>query len=85
MKYQVVNFEYTSNLTDIKNKLKTIILECGFKFPIQDLNHLLKGKEWGYRFDDPEEILVLLQYSDKNEQETLIFDYFNFDTWKNIE
>ena len=83
MKYQVINFEYNSNFTDIKNKLKTIILECGFKFPIQDLNHLLKGKEWGYRFDDPEEILVLLlQYSDKNEEETLIFDYFNYDTWK---
>ena len=83
MKYQVINFEYESGFTDIKNKLKTIILECGFKFPIQDLNHLLKGKEWGYRFDDPEEILVLLlQYSDKNEQETLIFDYFNYDTWK---
>lgn len=83
MNYQVINFEYNSNFTDIKNKLKTIILECSFKFPIQDLNHLLKGKEWGYRFDDPEEILVLLlQYSDKNEQETLIFDYFNYDTWK---
>ena len=83
MKYQVINFEYESNFTDVKNKLKTIILECGFKFPIQDLNHLLKGKEWGYRFDAPEEILVLLlQYSYRNEQETLIFDYFNFDTWK---
>lgn len=83
MKYQVINFEYNFNFTDIKNKLKIIILECGFKFPIQDLNHLLKGKEWGYRFDDPEEILVLLlQYSYKNGEETLIFDYFNFDTWK---
>ena len=83
MKYQVLNFKYESTLIEIKNKFKVIILECGFKFPIQDLNHLLKGKEWGYRFDDPEEILVLLlQYSDKNEEETLIFDYFNFDTWK---
>ena len=83
MKYQVVNFEYESGFINIKNKLKTIILECGFKFPIQDLNHLLKGKEWGYRFDDSEEILVLLlQYSYRNEQETLIFDYFSFDTWK---
>ena len=83
MKYQVIDFTYNSNFTDIKNKLKIIILECGFRFPIQDLNHLLKGKECGYRFDDPEEILVLLlQYSDKNEQETLIFDYFNYDTWK---
>lgn len=26
--------------------------------------------------------MLLLQYSDKNEQETLIFDYFNYDTWK---
>ena len=47
MNYQVINFEYESKFTDIKNKLKVIILECGFKFPIQDLNHLLKGKKMG--------------------------------------